>query len=404
MFKKSLLVILACIFSSYSDARITAQKEIEDYQIGTGEKAILNSMKESFANIRKNRITKENMDECERHFSQHTPQDEIWRIQVIGSTFAYKILCSSCVFHDPAQRIDIFKKFLKRTIEKYPLSKGIDFFISFGPDKRTTGEWSKRSEELVRLLERAPFFLFDMSSDDEIRKRSIQIPDFFIQSPWYADTYKRICEARGRTPYEKRKDIIKWRGVPTGIAPTLENLPCLNRCKLVLLSKLFPSKIDASFNRYAAFDHHGTSKKLKTVFEILQGDPSLPIEPSKLYTETKYNISLDGNIAAWERVAQILTSGSVLLLQYHFSQYFYHGMKPFVHYVPLKEDISDVFEKYEWLQENPVLAQKIAENGQKFADECLTSSALEKYFGAVLAELSKHYVYTLTESTLDKAS
>ena len=71
------------------------------------------------------------MDECERHFSQHTLKTK-FGIHMIGSTFAYKILCSSCVFHDPAQRIDIFKKFLKRTIEKYPLSKGIDFLLVLG--------------------------------------------------------------------------------------------------------------------------------------------------------------------------------------------------------------------------------------------------------------------------------
>ena len=37
-----------------------------------------------------------------------------------------------------------------------------------------------------------------------------------------------------------------------------------------------------------------------------------------------------------------------------------------VHYVPFKEDLSDLAEKIEWLQNNDAVAERIARNAEAF--------------------------------------
>ena len=75
----------------------------------------------------------------------------------------------------------------------------------------------------------------------------------------------------------------------------------------------------------------------------------------------KYQISIDGITAAWQRVPWILLSGSVLLfVESNTEEWFYRDIHPWVHYVPVKNDLSDLFEKIDWLRANDKEAQEIA--------------------------------------------
>ena len=42
---------------------------------------------------------------------------------------------------------------------------------------------------------------------------------------------------------------------------------------------------------------------------------------------------------------------------------------PYVHYVPVKNNQSDLIEKIKWLQENDDKARQIAENGQELFEK-----------------------------------
>lgn len=57
----------------------------------------------------------------------------------------------------------------------------------------------------------------------------------------------------------------------------------------------------------------------------------------------KYLISVDGNTCAWQRVPWIMLSGSVLLLvETDMEEWFYADIIPYFHYVPIKNDLSDL--------------------------------------------------------------
>ena len=55
-------------------------------------------------------------------------------------------------------------------------------------------------------------------------------------------------------------------------------------------------------------------------------------------------------------------------------------MEPFVHYIPVKNDLSDFYEKFEWAKQNENECNKIAKQAQDFAKENLSrSNAVERY-------------------------
>ena len=61
---------------------------------------------------------------------------------------------------------------------------------------------------------------------------------------------------------------------------------------------------------------------------------------------------MDGTVAAY-RFPWLLAGGSAVLKQESkYYEHFYSQLKPWVHYVPVKPDLSDILEKVKWLVDN----------------------------------------------------
>lgn len=68
----------------------------------------------------------------------------------------------------------------------------------------------------------------------------------------------------------------------------------------------------------------------------------------------KYILDIDGRASTWDGTAWKLNSGSVLLkTKSHWRQWFYYDFLPWIHYVPIATDFSDLREKYEWCESHP---------------------------------------------------
>jgi hypothetical protein len=252
---------------------------------------------------------------------------------------------------------------------------------------------SQRSRpEFVEFLKNVPFLRCDQRKDDEISSHAILIPDFRIQDVKYANELIEIQNASDAIPFEQRVEIIKWRGRLTGPDyPNLENCPDFPRYALLMMSVKHPHILDARLTTYDNISDSESAAALRWRLQRLFGSPAEKLS-AESFVRHKYLISVDGVISAWKRVPTILASGSVLLLQYRWEQFFYPGLKPWVHFVPLKDDFSDLIERYEWLLAHPHEAKIIAENGQHFAREILCPTALETFFAEIVKKCSELYI------------
>lgn len=68
----------------------------------------------------------------------------------------------------------------------------------------------------------------------------------------------------------------------------------------------------------------------------------------------KYILDIDGQASTWDATAWKLNSGSVILkTESGWRQWFYDEYLPNVHFIEIKEDFSDLQEKYEWCENHP---------------------------------------------------
>jgi hypothetical protein len=240
-------------------------------------------------------------------------------------------------------------------------------------------------------LEQVPFLRCDWNDENPVSLQTIPIPDFHIQQPSYAEVFATIVTMKRQYPFEKRRRKVFWRGSLSGPQyVTRENVHVFPRYRLLDIARNAPAMIDARLTNYddiAARDHDGTIRAHLTQ-RFGELSPYVPEPDLMAY---KYAVSTDGAVAAWRRVPVILASGSVLLLQHQWKQFFYPGLRPWEHYVPVWTDISDLLEKYEWLEDHPAEAEAIASAGHAFAMRFLTPEAIESYFSDILLYLSSGY-------------
>ncbi len=236
----------------------------------------------------------------------------------------------------------------------------------------------------VEFQKRVPLLRADWLAEDPVSAHALAIPDFTVQDVSYRDDLERINQAVARTPYVERAEIIKWRGRLTGPDyPTAENCHLFPRYHLLKMAASFPAIIDARITHYDNFPDTEPARLLRRELDDLLGG-AVPETPPWDFVPYKYLLSTDGVVATWKRVANSLWTGSTLLLQHRWNQFFYPGLMAWEHYVPLANDFSDLPQRFAWLQAYPDKAQAIGEAGRLFALSLLTPHAIEEHFLTVV--------------------
>ena len=85
------------------------------------------------------------------------------------------------------------------------------------------------------------------------------------------------------------------------------------------------------------------------------------------------------------RLPYLLAGGSLVLKQdSDYYEHFYHRLEPWVHYVPLQRDLSDVVEKVKWGRGNEERAQQMASHAFQFVQSHLLPEHLYCYIVRLL--------------------
>jgi hypothetical protein len=109
---------------------------------------------------------------------------------------------------------------------------------------------------------------------------------------------------------------------------------------------------------------------------------------SKEMVEYKYILDMDGNACTWDATAWKLNSGSVLFkVESGWRQWFYDSFHPWIHYVPIADDFSDLQEKYHWCETHPVECETMVSNAKDLFQEVYRFSNVVEYSRNVLSKL-----------------
>jgi hypothetical protein len=95
----------------------------------------------------------------------------------------------------------------------------------------------------------------------------------------------------------------------------------------------------------------------------------------------KYILDMDGcGASTWDAIAWKMRSGSVIFsVEGIWNRWFSDRFLPGIHYIPIKEDFSDLIEKYQWCEENQDKCKEIVYNACVFFD-IYRFQEVEEYF------------------------
>lgn len=204
----------------------------------------------------------------------------------------------------------------------------------------------------------APILTFAKDTRISPEKDLILVPDWMnLRSR--AELKPRIQYANFLFPWDKKQPLLFWRGSladSTGFRKTL-----------VSLTEIYPELIDARFS---------------------QNDPMQYVSEEK-HIPYRYQITIDGARGTWERLVWQLQSNCLVLKHSsHHIQWFYRGIIPKVHYIPI-EDSTALLKTLAWAESSPKDANKIISQARDFADNNLNLEDLYHYWIGVLQAYSQ---------------
>ncbi|XP_038673681.1 protein O-glucosyltransferase 2 isoform X5 [Scyliorhinus canicula] len=104
------------------------------------------------------------------------------------------------------------------------------------------------------------------------------------------------------------------------------------------------------------------------------------------FFQYKYQINIDGTVAAY-RMPYLLAGGGAILKQDSvYYEHFYNDLRPWQHYIPFKNDLSDLLDKIQWAKSHDEEAKMIAKAGQDYARNKLMADHIFCYYFKLFQE------------------
>jgi len=105
-------------------------------------------------------------------------------------------------------------------------------------------------------------------------------------------------------------------------------------------------------------------------------------------SEFKYIIHVDGNVNAYRLLTTMTTGSLILRVMSPYTSWVDHMIKAKVHYIPVKEDLSDLLDVIKWCKKNDDRCREIANNGLIFARSVLNKKFIQSYLSQIMWSLA----------------
>ncbi len=199
------------------------------------------------------------------------------------------------------------------------------------------------------------------------------IPDFYYT---HGEGFSRLREEALASPSWKDRDpTVAWRG-SLNWGETFSRPDEIPRARLVILAKAMAGT-DMRLTKVGETMHHALPFQDLVDYladEDLGGDSW----PMWRFGEHRYVVDIDGYGNAWGLMEKLILGCCVLKVDTPYEQWFYDRMHPWMHYVPVKADLSDLEEKVVWCRENDAQCEWIGANGRRLADSAHFQAELQR--------------------------
>ncbi|XP_032230525.1 protein O-glucosyltransferase 1 isoform X1 [Nematostella vectensis] len=165
-------------------------------------------------------------------------------------------------------------------------------------------------------------------------------------------------------PWEKKESKAFFRGSRTSA----------ERDPLVLLSRKHPELADAQYTKNQAW---------KSDADTLHAPPAKEV-PLEDHCQYKYLFNFRGVAASFRFKHLFVCKALVFHVGDEWQEFFYRALKPWVHYIPVETDLSNVRDLIEFAKANDGIVKGIAERGYTFIMDHLRMPDIRCYWKKVL--------------------
>jgi hypothetical protein len=102
------------------------------------------------------------------------------------------------------------------------------------------------------------------------------------------------------------------------------------------------------------------------------------------YREYRYILHIDGFVSGWRLALELCSMSVILKVDSPWIEHYYHHLIPWVHYIPIKADLSDLIQTIEWCRTHDDECFEIARNALNYAMNNFTKNKLFNYLESLL--------------------
>ncbi len=190
--------------------------------------------------------------------------------------------------------------------------------------------------------------------------------------------------------WQNRSNIVFWRGSPTGLragTPAKEQpitdwkwLQRLHLCDVAHRSA-YASMIDVGVTNFTQI-HEPHLQSAIAAAELVR-----PKVDKIQLMKYRYIIDIDGNACAWDGFYSALLMGACILKiesRFGWKEWYYGRLQPYSHFIPLKQDLSDLDAQISWAIGHEAECAAIATAAKSVVDTMGYEEEIEKS-GTVIA-------------------
>eukprot|EP00052_Salpingoeca_macrocollata_P015190 m.120611 g.120611 ORF g.120611 m.120611 type:complete len:382 (+) comp19592_c0_seq2:344-1489(+) len=182
-----------------------------------------------------------------------------------------------------------------------------------------------------------------------------------------------LATSARKWPWEKKQKKAFFRGSRTSS----------ERDPLVLLSRRDPELADAQYTKNQAWKSDADTLGMPAAKEVKLDD----------HCEFAYLFNFRGVAASFRHKHLFLCNSLVFHVGEEWLEFYYPEMKPWVHYIPVKQDLSDAEELLRFAKDNDDIAQSIAQRGHDFILNHLRMEDVQAYWLSLLQGYSRLLTY-----------
>ena len=282
------------------------------------------------------------------------------RVQYINQTlYSYPVQDKAIVRY----RSSVFVQLIKDTVRRYK-TPDFDMVINLNDDPRACGRHIGVS-------------IFSFQKIETCRDILLPCAVKMIGTERFDDELNYLSEIAKNYSWAKKLNKIIWRGSGTGGAWDNSNLDTKVRYRIF---------VECEKEELTNVCDIGLLQKIQTKPGVTIDNPKIIYRdkiPFHEWMKYKYELVLDGNGSPCGRIDRQLAHNSLLLMQEtEYFQMYTKYIKPHVHYVPLKKNVSDLVSAYQWASKNEEKVLQIIQSANDFTQFLKRGSIL--YYTHVL--------------------